>query len=167
LVNYESDRHTAEVSMTSERVPEAPWDPTRRVVLRGVVAAGALGVTGLGLAACGGDGDTDPGPGGAPGTGDPGGGGLAKTSDIPVGGGKVFPDQKVVVTQPEEGTFAAFTAVCTHQGCTVSEVAGGTINCPCHGSKYEIADGSVANGPATRPLAAKQVTVEGDQVIVS
>ncbi|MGW2226249.1 Rieske (2Fe-2S) protein [Streptomyces formicae] len=89
---------------------------------------------------------------------------LAKTSDIPVGGGKVFKDEKVVVTQPERGDFRAFSAVCTHQGCTVSEVAGGTINCPCHGSKYRVADASVAGGPAPRPLPPQKITVSGNSI---
>ncbi|MCX5383295.1 Rieske (2Fe-2S) protein [Streptomyces sp. NBC_00083] len=89
---------------------------------------------------------------------------LAKTSDIPVGGGKIFAEQKVVVTQPQAGTFKGFSAICTHQGCTVSSVSDGTINCPCHGSKYRIADASVAHGPATRPLPARQITVEADSV---
>ncbi|WP_055547270.1 Rieske (2Fe-2S) protein [Streptomyces kanamyceticus] len=89
---------------------------------------------------------------------------LAKTSDIPVGGGKVFKDKKVVVTQPESGDFKAFSAVCTHQGCTVSEVAGGTINCPCHGSKYRVADASVAGGPAPRPLPPQKITVTGNSI---
>jgi Rieske Fe-S protein len=89
---------------------------------------------------------------------------LGPTSAVPVGGGAVFANQKVVVTQPTAGTFHAFSAVCTHQGCTVNSVSGGTINCPCHGSKFRIADGSVANGPAKRPLPAKQVTAEGGQL---
>ncbi|OAR25099.1 iron sulfur protein [Streptomyces sp. ERV7] len=89
---------------------------------------------------------------------------LAKTSDIPVGGGKVFAAKKVVVTQPEAGTFKAFSAICTHQGCTVKDVAGGTINCPCHGSKYRVADASVAAGPAPRPLPAKPITVENGSI---
>ncbi|MFE4861048.1 Rieske (2Fe-2S) protein [Streptomyces sp. NPDC056670] len=89
---------------------------------------------------------------------------LAKVSDIPVGGGKVFAEQKVVVTQPTAGTFKGFSAICTHQGCTVSTVADGTIDCPCHGSKYRIADASVAHGPATRPLPARQITVDKDSI---
>ncbi|GAA1503349.1 hypothetical protein GCM10009827_015420 [Dactylosporangium maewongense] len=93
-----------------------------------------------------------------------GGGGFAKTSDIPVGGGKIFEDQKIVVTQPTAGQFKCFTAVCTHAGCVVGDVSGGTINCPCHGSKFKVADGSVANGPAGKPLKAVAIKVDGDSI---
>jgi Rieske Fe-S protein len=89
---------------------------------------------------------------------------LARTSDIPVGGGKVFQDHKIVVTQPKKGDFKAFSAVCTHQGCTVNRVADGTIDCPCHGSGFDIADGSVTHGPATRPLPAEKIEVEGNSI---
>ncbi|GAA3778054.1 Rieske (2Fe-2S) protein [Streptomyces coacervatus] len=89
---------------------------------------------------------------------------LAKTSEIPVGGGKIFKDQKVVVTQPKKDEFKAFSAICTHQGCTVSTVSGGTINCPCHGSKYHVADGSVAQGPAPKPLPPEQIEVDGNSI---
>jgi len=90
-----------------------------------------------------------------------------KAADIPVGGGRVFPDEHIVVTQPTKGTFKAFDATCTHMQCTVASVSGGTINCPCHGSKYKIADGSVENGPAPRALTPKKVTVSGDTLTVS
>ncbi|WP_343244981.1 Rieske (2Fe-2S) protein [Streptomyces sp. SID14478] len=89
---------------------------------------------------------------------------LARTSDIPVGGGTVFADKKVVVTQPAQGDFKAFSAVCTHQGCTVKDVADGTINCPCHGSKYEIEDAAVTGGPAPRPLTPRKITVTGNSI---
>ncbi|MFI5978336.1 Rieske (2Fe-2S) protein [Streptomyces sp. NPDC051452] len=89
---------------------------------------------------------------------------LAETSDIPEGGGKVFKDRKIVVTQPKKGEFKAFSAICTHQGCTVNRVTDGTIDCPCHGSKFHIADGSVADGPATRPLPKKSIKVEGNSI---
>ncbi|AVZ72218.1 iron sulfur protein [Streptomyces lunaelactis] len=92
---------------------------------------------------------------------------LAKTADIPVGGGKVFADQKVVVTQPTSGDFKAFSAICTHQGCTVNKVADGTIDCPCHGSKYNIEDAAVVHGPATRPLPTKQINVSGDTIVLT
>ncbi|GGR78097.1 hypothetical protein GCM10010269_16640 [Streptomyces humidus] len=85
---------------------------------------------------------------------------LAKTADIPVGGGRIFADRKVVVTQPAKGDFKAFSAICTHLGCTVGSVADGIIHCPCHGSEFRITDGSVAGGPAPRPLPAEKITVE-------
>ncbi|MEV4895335.1 Rieske (2Fe-2S) protein, partial [Nonomuraea sp. NPDC055795] len=91
-------------------------------------------------------------------------GGLGSTADVPVGGGKIFASEKIVVTQPKAGEFKAFSASCTHSGCTVGSVSDGTINCPCHGSKFAIADGAVVKGPAAKPLPAKDVTVEGDQI---
>ena len=90
---------------------------------------------------------------------------LASTADIPVGGGKVLADKKIVITQPKSGSFDAFTAVCTHQGCIVGSVTGGTINCPCHGSKFSISDGSVVNGPASSPLAAVSIKVQGTSIV--
>ena len=143
-------------------------DTTRRAVL-----AGAAGVTAVTvLAACGDDGGSTDGPGSTTGAttpettgaGTPGAAvALAKTADIPVGGGRIFQGGGgVVVTQPKAGEFKAFTAICTHQGCTVADVAGGTINCGCHGSKY-----SVEDGPATRPLAAKEITVDGDSITLA
>jgi Rieske Fe-S protein len=90
---------------------------------------------------------------------------LAKTADIPVGGGKILTDKKIVITEPQSGTFKAFTAVCTHQGCIVDSVSGGTINCPCHGSKFSIANGSVVNGPAPSPLAPVSIEVQGTSIV--
>ena len=124
-----------------------------------------------GLSACTNYGAQPPAPATSAGSGasDPASGAngsaIAK-ADIPVGGGKIFADLQAVVTQPASGEFKAFTSVCTHQGCTVAEVVQ-TINCTCHGSKFSITDGSVVNGPATAPLAAKNVTANGDNLTVS
>ena len=90
---------------------------------------------------------------------------LASTTDIPVGGGKILAEKKIVITQPKASSFRAFTAVCTHQGCIVGSVAGGTINCPCHGSKFSISDGSVVNGPAASPLAPVSIKVQGTSIV--
>ena len=73
----------------------------------------------------------------------------------------------MVVTQPTEGTFKGFRSICTHQGCPIASVDGGTINCSCHGSKFSIEDGSARNGPATRPLTERAVTVEGDNIVLA
>ncbi|MFG2561715.1 Rieske (2Fe-2S) protein [Streptomyces sp. NPDC048496] len=89
---------------------------------------------------------------------------LAKTSDIPVGGGTIFTEQKVVVTQPKKGEFKGFSAICVHAGCTVDSVSDGTINCPCHGSKYRITDATVVAGPAPGPLPTERITVTGDTI---
>ena len=94
----------------------------------------------------------------------PAAGALATTSEIPDGGGKIIDGVNIVITQPQSGSFRAFTAICTHQGCIVSSVSNGTINCPCHGSKYSIKDGSVVNGPAPSPLAAIAIKVEGTSI---
>ena len=156
--------------------PEAtPADLHRRTILRGATVGGlALPL----LAACGGGDEGSSGssgdassPASSPASSSDSAGGSGGSSvsaaDVPVGGGMILKDQKVVVTQPAKGDFKAFTAVCTHKGCTVAKVEDGLIMCPCHGSKFSIEDGSRKAGPAQAALAAKKVTVEGDQVSIS
>jgi Rieske Fe-S protein len=86
---------------------------------------------------------------------------IARTADVPVGSGVIV--DEVVITQPAPGQFNGFSAICTHAGCTVAEVVGASINCPCHGSKFNL-DGSVAKGPAKRPLDARGIVVQGDSI---
>jgi Rieske Fe-S protein len=92
---------------------------------------------------------------------------LGPASAVPVGGGKIYGDANVVVTQPEAGTFKAFSATCTHQGCQVSKVASGTIDCACHQSRFSIEDGSVEGGPAPKPLPEVAISVQGDQLTLA
>ncbi|MFJ8922693.1 Rieske (2Fe-2S) protein [Streptomyces sp. NPDC102415] len=126
---------------------------------RTVLSAGAAAlVTGCGSSGGGGGGGGESSPPAS------GGGELTRTSEIPVGGGTIFEDRKVVVTQPSAGEFKAFSAVCTHAGCIVSSVADGTIDCACHGSRFSVEDGAVEQGPATRPLPAERITVEGGSI---
>ncbi len=87
---------------------------------------------------------------------------IAKTADVPVGSGVIV--DKVVVTQPTAGVFKGFSSTCTHKGCTVDKIADGTIDCPCHGSMFNL-DGSVAKGPATKPLEVEAISVEGDSIV--
>jgi Rieske Fe-S protein len=89
---------------------------------------------------------------------------LTTTSQVPEGGGTIIDAERIVITQPQSGSFKAFTAICTHEGCFVNSVSNGTINCPCHGSKFSIKDGSVVHGPATRPLAAIAINVKGTSI---
>ena len=101
----------------------------------------------------------------ATGSGAPAAAALATTAEVPEGGGKIIDGKNIVLTQPQAGSFKAFTAVCTHQGCIVNQISSGTIDCPCHGSKFSIKDGSVVNGPATSPLAAIPIKVEGTSIV--
>lgn len=89
---------------------------------------------------------------------------IAAVESIPVGGGVIFAEHGVVVTQPVAGTFAAFDTTCPHLGCAVRAIAAGTVNCFCHGSRFRISDGAVVGGPAKEPLTRREVTVEAGLV---
>ena len=148
--------------MTEPGVPAA----SRRAMLACAGAACAAALAGCARYSSNGGIDggqsapTSPEPGGSDGSGV-----LAATAEIPVGGGKILTTKKIVITQPKAGSFDAFTAVCTHQGCIVGTVTGGTINCPCHGSTFSISDGSVVNGPAASPLAPVSIKVQGTSIV--
>jgi nitrite reductase/ring-hydroxylating ferredoxin subunit len=161
---------------------------SRRALLRAAGVGGAAAAVGLTAAACGSSSGTantaSNNNAGSASTTDPatsaaasstasaasGGSGsaLAATSDVPVEGGKIVTASGgVVITQPASGTFKAFTAVCTHQQCAVGSVSGNVITCPCHGSQFSAKDGSVVQGPASSPLAAKNITVSGGQIFLA
>ena len=136
-------------------------DPSRRAVLRGAAAVGVVGAAAIGLSACSsGSGSGSGSTAGGPVT-------LGAASAVPVGSGTLYRSQQIVVTQPTAGAFKAFSAVCTHQGCIVDGVTQGVIQCPCHGSQFNITTGAVVTGPATKPLPAKQVTVTDGKLVVS
>ncbi len=130
---------------------------SRRIVFQGL---GALGVAAA-LAGCGGGGDSGDAAAPEPGTA------LAATADVPVGGGLILGEEKIVLTQPTAGEFKAFTAVCTHQGNTVTSVEDGVIECSFHGSSYSATSGEVEGGPAPSPLAPIEITVDGDQILLA
>ncbi len=157
---------------------------SRRTLLTGALVAGAVPL----LAACGSDDDSgsaDDAPtsetasseetSSSPETSageDTGSGGaepvvVAAVADVPEGGGIVLTDEELVVTQPTAGQFRGFTSICTHQGCPVGEVADGTINCPCHGSMFDIETGEVIGGPAPAPLGGKPIIVEGKDILLA
>ncbi|MGH3336319.1 MAG: Rieske (2Fe-2S) protein, partial [Nocardioides sp.] len=90
---------------------------------------------------------------------------LATTDEIPVGGGIILTDVRIVITQPERGEFRAFSAVCKHQGQTVGKVADNTITCLFHGSQYDAATGDVTTGPATTGLDPVRISVKGGAIV--
>lgn len=168
----------------SEDVEVQETAPDRRSVMK-AAALVAVPIAGVGtVAACsssnsktdssagsggtGNGGSSSSGSSGGSGSGGSGNGKVSvPTSSVPVGSGYVDKSNLVVVTQPESGVFKAFTAVCTHQGCTVAQVADNQITCPCHGSVFSAKDGSVINGPATAPLSAMTAKVDGANVDVT
>ena len=137
----------------------------RRQLLRCAALCGAAVPV---LVACGSD---EPGPSaGSTGSNGAAGEALVPTADVPVGSGVVLED--VIVAQPTEGEFVAFTTVCTHQGAKVADVsADGVMTCSLHGSQFSIDGGENLRGPNGDPagtvadLPTVAVTVEGDQVV--
>lgn len=153
---------------TEQTTPTAPECAclSRRQTLR-AAGAGVAVVAGAGsLAACGAADDVQEAASSAAGAASSAAEAI-KAADIPVGGGKIFESLQAVVTQPTAGEYKAFSSVCTHQGCQVSEVENGIISCACHGSAFDAATGEVKQGPATKALPAKSVTVDGDGLSVS
>lgn len=138
------------------------------VVPRKTVLAGAgIGLAAAAVAACSSGSDSSAPESSedgssAPESSKPAGEALATTADVPVGSGVIVGE--VVLTQPTAGDYKGFSAVCTHTGCLINEVADGTINCPCHGSKFNL-DGAVANGPASKPLEPVAIRVQGDSIV--
>ena len=142
---------------------------TRRSALRGAAVGGAAAVAGFAVAksssaasvlpaaAANGYGPSDTG----------GGKLLAKLAQVPAGGGLVLGSQTIVLTRENGDTVHAFSATCTHQGCTVSRVANGTIDCPCHASRFDAKTGAVVSGPAPRGLPVVAVVVRDGGIYTS
>jgi cytochrome b6-f complex iron-sulfur subunit len=123
----------------------------------------------------GGYGGGDSGGGGSDGGSKKSSGGEAKTSgtaiasesEVAPGSAHTFKDsgEPAVLVHLDDGDFVAYSAVCTHQGCTVA-YKDGNLACPCHGSVFDPADGAaVVAGPAPRPLPEIPVKVEGGEVV--
>jgi Rieske Fe-S protein len=151
----------------------APAQRAAAASRRTLLAAGTAGAASL-VTGCAVYGEPDPGPAepappaDGPADGPPGGGAVARTADVPTGGGLIL--DGVVITQPASGEFRGFSTTCTHQGCTVTTVGDGTIDCPCHGSRFSIEDGSVVQAAAgltpqqQNPLPAVAIRVDGDTI---
>jgi Rieske Fe-S protein len=130
------------------------------VTRRTVLAAGAVGVGTVALAACGSSSSTSQATPRANSQ-------LAKLDDIEVGhcvSAKLPDGRTAIVSRPTSDTAVAFSARCTHMGCTVAP-AGSELHCPCHGSKYNALTGAVIQGPASQPLAMLAIRVANGEVV--
>ncbi|MFE9630240.1 Rieske (2Fe-2S) protein [Streptomyces sp. NPDC006463] len=135
--------------------------PARRTVLRGAAAlAGAAGA-GAALAACSAESSTG---GNTPAT-PTAPVELGAAAEVPVGGAKLYRERKLIVSCPAEGEYKAFSAQCTHAGCVLDKIVEGEGNCPCHGSRFDVATGKVLRGPATDPLPAVPVKAENGKLV--
>ncbi len=170
-VQQNSGRESGRESGTEQH----PGGMQRRAVLRAAGLVGAGGVGAAALAACGGSTNAASsggaaGPAAGSSSGKAGGGISVPVADVPVGGGKAFPDASppYVVTQPSAGQFKAFDGTCTHQGCPVTKVQNGHIECPCHGSMFDLSTGApTSTSQAKKPLTAKTATVNGSSVVIT
>jgi Rieske Fe-S protein len=151
---------------TVDAVPHAPACLTEHCATRRSVLVAGAGVVGVAaLAACGGkSGSRASAATGAPASAADGS--LARLSDIPLGGAisATSAGGPILISQPTAGTVKAFSAICTHMGCTVAP-AKGELDCPCHGSRYDLSTGAVLGGPAPKALTAVAVKVVNGEVM--
>ncbi|MFI1099704.1 Rieske (2Fe-2S) protein [Streptomyces melanogenes] len=130
----------------------------RRTVLKGAALAGAAG---LGVAAC----STDSKLGHAETPTPTAPVALGAPEEIPVGGAKLYREQRLMVSCPAKGEYKAFSAQCTHAGCVLDKVEDGHGNCPCHGSRFDVMTGKPVHGPATVPLPSVPVQVKDGKLV--
>jgi Rieske Fe-S protein len=177
---------TAQTTPTDQTTPLEPAplpagltraSSSRRRLFKTAGLVALVGAGGSTLAACSSGGSATPATSAAPSSapapsspassGSAAGGSTVTTAEVPVGGGFIMPNADFVVTQPTKGSYKAFSKICTHQGCPVSQIADKEIICRCHGSHFSIADGSVVSGPAQSPLPAATTKVSGTTITVS
>jgi nitrite reductase/ring-hydroxylating ferredoxin subunit len=82
---------------------------------------------------------------------------------------KVEAEGKIILLVNLEGEYYAVGNRCTHMGCMLSNgtLKGDNVQCPCHGSTFNVKTGAVVKGPATNPALAFPVRAEGDQILVN
>ncbi|MEV7276390.1 Rieske (2Fe-2S) protein [Streptomyces sp. NPDC093111] len=131
---------------------------TRRTVLKGAALAGAAG---LGVSAC----STDSKLGHAQTPTPTAPVALGAPDEVPVGGAKLYREQRLLVHCPAKGQYKAFSAQCTHAGCVLDKIEDNEGNCPCHGSRFDVTTGKALQGPATVPLPEVPVRVENGKLV--
>lgn len=130
---------------------------------RSAIAGGLTLTAGL-ASACTVGGSDEPGTTASGASAEPGA--VIALDEVPLGGAApVTIDRRpAVVARPSEHVVVAFSALCTHRGCQV-RVQGATLQCPCHGSRFDALTGAVLRGPATAPLPSIEVHLDGDEVV--
>jgi thiosulfate dehydrogenase [quinone] large subunit len=95
---------------------------------------------------------------------------IIKLADLKVGGTYNFTHSTqgvpAVLFRTKTGVFA-YSAICTHQGCTVSyNSSSKRLKCPCHGAEFDPANGAKAvAGPTNTPLSKVKVAISGAWVV--
>lgn len=135
--------------------PTVPTGVTRRAIFKGFAAAlSTLGLTSLAASASAATKKYT----------------VCKTTDIKVGGAKLFEPAKnkpVLITQPKRGVFRAFSVYCTHENAVIGTVSGSNLVCLVHGAKFDTTTGAVKQGPARKALTRYTCTVSAGKVIVT
>ncbi|MER5884347.1 Rieske (2Fe-2S) protein [Streptomyces sp. NPDC001941] len=90
---------------------------------------------------------------------------LGAADEVPVGGAKLYREQRVLVSQPAKGEYKCFSAQCTHAGCVLDKIEDGHGNCPCHGSRFDVTTGKAVKGPATVPLPEVPVKLQNGKLV--
>ncbi len=164
----------------SEITPAVDKAIARRTLIQSGAAAGGLGLAGLIAGGIGRKMNTaspttsllnSPSPTVSKSNQGPGGRKIAKVSDVPVGTAFKFTDATggpAYLLQPAIGTFLAYSAICTHEGCPVDYDQGAkNFGCPCHGAQFDASTGSPTSGPARSPLAKYKVVVTGQDIYLA
>lgn len=139
----------------------ASQSAARRTVLKGAAAIVGAAGAGAALTAC----STETNSGGGSPAVPAAPVELGAATEVPVGGAKLYREKKLIVSCPAEGQYKAFSAQCTHSGCVLDKIVEGEGNCPCHGSRFDVATGKVLRGPATAPLPEVPVKSEGGTLV--
>lgn len=135
---------------------------------RAVLAAGAGAAGAVLLSACSSSGSTTPARSAAGTSGAAGGNPVAALADVAVGSSIAvkLPGGPGLVTRTSSTDVVCFSAVCTHQGCTVAP-HGAIFQCPCHQSQFDPRTGEVTAGPAPSPLEKVAVKVVGGEIVTA
>ena len=93
---------------------------------------------------------------------------LAALADVEVGGAVAvdLDGHALLLSRPAEDEVRLFSSICPHAGCKVAPAAG-ELDCPCHGSRFALADGAVLAGPALAPLAQIPVEIQDGDVVLA